>query len=829
MTEVKDSATMRNLWRRILVSLVVTMVAAPTAASAQDDITAAEAEAAEAALAAIGLTFDDVLAEDANSSWDGLGLFSEDSTRLLNAVSEEVAFETYAFGDSKDVPPILEVDGSIATGAGTAAWRLPDDWTPPAEGLGDSMAFAQTPSSQLAPGDDVLLLWLEFDSNYDFSSGLTLNEGFPMTIPGLPVWNSTFAGDTWEGANLIPNAVYDGATLTFDVKGYEPPQSFPLVDLAGFYYRSGNVMSVALSLDALTEFVAAAANSNAATPDQGGTQTLLYTGGAETTTVQIDLGQVLFGVLLNAWLHIATSPFAPGIILLALLPALALGVPDFRIMSPLGLISLYFEILAPTTTSTSTTTTTTTTSTTTTTAAPTTSAPDETEGGANPSGSTSSTVDIWWLMFAVAVVAIVAGALWVWLVGKKKEEKKPNYVGGTRVRTKKKDLHTTPRGSTPPDTRERPPCDWAVVFQGDTQTTYLRKPAPGLKECCTYYIRVRSMSQMHDQNASFRQDIQPERTYIPDIDFKWNGIDYEQNASTRSGPLGRQDWQHGDGNPIDQSALSEGEGFWQQGQGEIPPELVAQIGHHDTTQIRVYLKSGCTGHENTYESRGSGELINLLTSECTNDAPGESCPVELTAQGLHDGSVFGDLRFNFGSWTGSDIDELERYLEQSNERGDDDPFPVPPALPNPGKWDGHTHDTSLQTPTREQTFADGDHSVKTGDNWLTHINTTSWCEAAQQVPEAVYDTTERVSSHVDARFSYKFWIRGTMEKELCEPGPCAGHTELQCHGTPHFEMTLDAGTQEIVVDGKKHAIFRPISADRHNPPALHQWRRWELR
>lgn len=261
MTAVNDSDTMRDLWRNILVSLVVTMVAAPSAASAQGDDPKAEAEAAEAALAAIGLTFDEVLAEDANSSWDGLGLFSEDSTRLLNAVSEEVPFETYAFGDSKDVPPILEVDGSIATGAGTAVWRLPDDWTPPAEGLGDSMAFAQTPSSQLAPGDDVVLLWLEFDSSYDFSSGLTLNEGFPMTIPGLPVWNSTFAGDTWEGANLIPNAVYDGATLTFDVKGYEPPQSFPLVDLSGFYYRSGNVMSVALSLDALAEFVAAAANS----------------------------------------------------------------------------------------------------------------------------------------------------------------------------------------------------------------------------------------------------------------------------------------------------------------------------------------------------------------------------------------------------------------------------------------------------------------------------------------------------------------------------------------------------------------------------------------
>ena len=47
------------------------------------------------------------------------------------------------------------------------------------------------------------------------------------------------------------NAVYDGASLTFDVKSYAPPQSFPIVDLPGFYYRSGNVMAMALGVDAL--------------------------------------------------------------------------------------------------------------------------------------------------------------------------------------------------------------------------------------------------------------------------------------------------------------------------------------------------------------------------------------------------------------------------------------------------------------------------------------------------------------------------------------------------------------------------------------------------
>jgi hypothetical protein len=58
-------------------------------------------EAVLAELAEAGLTVEATHAEDSNESWDGLGMFSEDSTRLLSALSEPFDLDTYAFGDGK--------------------------------------------------------------------------------------------------------------------------------------------------------------------------------------------------------------------------------------------------------------------------------------------------------------------------------------------------------------------------------------------------------------------------------------------------------------------------------------------------------------------------------------------------------------------------------------------------------------------------------------------------------------------------------------------------------------------------------------------------------
>ena len=218
----------------------------------------------------------------------------------------------------------------------------------------------------------------------------------------------------------------------------------------------------------------------------------------------------------------------------------------------------------------------------------------------------------------------------------------------------------------------------------------------------------------------------------------------------------------------------------------------------------------------------------MLTSECTNDAPEASCPVELTAQGLHDGTVFGDLVYGFGDWTGSDIDELERYTEQDADREGFRIALPDPATVNPGRWDGHTHDTPLQTPTREQAFSGSDHLVKDGDRFFTQFNTATWCETAQLVPVAVYDTTERVSSHSDARFEYNLWLRATMKTPDCAGGQCGGHPGHTGHDAPTFEMWIDQGRQQIAVDGFSHDFGRPAMGDRDNPPATGGWERWEL-
>ena len=428
----------------------------------------------------------------------------------------------------------------------------------------------------------------------------------------------------------------------------------------------------------------------------------------------------------------------------------------------------------------------------------------------------------------VELIVVLAVLLWLWWRSQREREPAPNHVGGTRVRTDK-DLHSTPRESTPPvHTETRPTCDWAVVFHGDTQTVYLKKPAAGAIECCTYHVKIESKTIYHQQVASFRQDIPPQRLYIPDIDFAFNGIGYGHNASTRSGPAGRQDWQHGDGDPIDQAALDGDLGHWQGHQGDEPPEVVTHIEHQEATRVRVWLDGGCPDHENQFEARSDGQVTTLLTGECTNDAPGESCPVELTAMGFHDGYASGDLAYHFQSETGSDIDELERFTE--DEAGDDDWTPPRPdrSTVNPGRWDGHTHDTSLQTPTREQTFGSSDHLVKDGDRFFSRFDTWSVCDSAQGVPAAVHDTTERVSSHSDARFEYNLWLRATMANPACAGGECGGHPGHTCHGAPSLELRIDQERQQVFVDGLYHYFERPTAGDRHNPPPVAGWRRWEL-
>ncbi|MEO0493339.1 MAG: hypothetical protein AAF081_07975 [Actinomycetota bacterium] len=265
---------------------------------------------------ALGLDAAAIDVLEPNPAWNGLGLFSEDSLKIIEAATQERPFITYAFGDDPNGTPVFVPPGATPVGGGAIYWQLPEAWAAPVEGWGTDMAFAQTAGARLQPGDTFLLLWLEMDSDYDFSSPNQVNEGFPLTIPGLPVWNSTFAGDTWEGANLIPNAVYDAGVLTLDVKRYEPPQGFPLVDLASFYYRSGNLMAMGVSAEGLLALAESATDISAA--DGGQEQNLLFTGDAADLFAQefgSALDDLLFEILVRGWTHITENgQFTPGYI-----------------------------------------------------------------------------------------------------------------------------------------------------------------------------------------------------------------------------------------------------------------------------------------------------------------------------------------------------------------------------------------------------------------------------------------------------------------------------------------------------------------------------------
>ncbi len=138
-----------------------------------------------------------------NGSWDALGFFSDDALRMLDFAGTEVSPVPYAFGDDLDTPPVITAPGTQVTDFGVVYTQAPPDWRPPTSGVNGQVAFAQS-STPIVAGDELMLIWTEYDSDLDFSSGLTLNEGVTLAIPGLPVWNSTFEGDTWEGTVDLP-------------------------------------------------------------------------------------------------------------------------------------------------------------------------------------------------------------------------------------------------------------------------------------------------------------------------------------------------------------------------------------------------------------------------------------------------------------------------------------------------------------------------------------------------------------------------------------------------------------------------------------------------
>ncbi len=293
----------------MLAGLLVALIPV-TPAAAQEPF-----ELPQPLLDQFGVTVDDVLAAEPNRSWDGLGLFSDDALRVLTVAGQPTDVTPYAFGDDPTGTPVIEPTGANPVETGAMLWTIPSGWTPPAHGLTDTMAFAQTELSQLAGGDDVMLFWVRFDSDYDFTSDLTINEGFPLTIPGLPVWESTFAGDTWEGANVIPNAWFDNETdvLRLDVWQWNGQHPFDAIDLPSFYYRSGDIMAIAVSAPGLATLLEQA--QPASTDTAGATSNLLYRGDSHDRLTQAVSYEALQGLIWAAFSHLTRgAQFTPGFI-----------------------------------------------------------------------------------------------------------------------------------------------------------------------------------------------------------------------------------------------------------------------------------------------------------------------------------------------------------------------------------------------------------------------------------------------------------------------------------------------------------------------------------
>ena len=140
---------------------------------------------------------------------------------------------------------------------------------PPSGTMTQDMLFLES-GGGIVPGQDVTLIWFEFDSPVDLNSGLAINEGVVFARPDVPYWMSDFAGDTWEGGYLMPTVTYnpDPFALTafrFDGSGFAT-QDFP-----GFVYRNGSMMFVGvdsgfLAADGPLDELGYAAPAGAAAP-----------------------------------------------------------------------------------------------------------------------------------------------------------------------------------------------------------------------------------------------------------------------------------------------------------------------------------------------------------------------------------------------------------------------------------------------------------------------------------------------------------------------------------------------------------------------------------
>ncbi len=172
-------------------------------------------------------------------------------------------------------------------------------------------------------------------------------------------------------------------------------------------------------------------------------------------------------------------------------------------------------------------------------------------------------------------------------------------------------------GTVPPPfiPSETPGCDWALYYQAENQTHFLRQAK--LHECCKYIVKVRTVGIVNEWASQGRQlpvDEQPagdgERFRNPYGWFVPNGLGFGLTAAARSGPFGTLDWMQGlgDAEPSGGGAKPPEEtedGAVQLRTLEEPPDVAAHWDYCEYTYITVDLHSECPDHVNGYDLRGS--------------------------------------------------------------------------------------------------------------------------------------------------------------------------------------------------------------------------------
>lgn len=388
-------------------------------------------------------------------------------------------------------------------------------------------------------------------------------------------------------------------------------------------------------------------------------------------------------------------------------------------------------------------------------------------------------------------------------------------------------------GLVPPEDDDPPAerCGYEVKFwDGDTADWYdVRALQRGETACCVYKIKIESTVIFDQALASIRQDAPAERLAIPTYEQQTRGLDWVGLTGTRSGPAGRQDWQHGDGDPIDTSGGGDPLDYWQGAQGEERPDVTCHTFHFEMTTVKAWLESGCVGHRNEFDTTADLDFDVVVSQECTNDDPGPACPVELNAFGGTVAMAIGDVRLNSSYANGTDIDELERhataYAEMSEaERG----RYTAPAVPVTGTWDGHDHET-LDKATFP--FNDVDSSGKTeyADSWEASFFTLSVSLNGQLVPVSTWPTTERVSTAMHVHPKWSLALAANLETLECYDGACSGHPDRECHDDAGFRMKLEASDLTIEAGDDTVELERPPAprAADNNPtvqPGVYAWK-----